>query len=157
MVNPIHPASVLLADDSPQARRMATAYLADLGYAVTAVADGPAALAALAATPHTLALVDAALPGFPAAVLGGLELLRRIRARPDSPPLPVLLLLGALAQVDEAALATADGVLRKPLSSAGLERWLPRLASAPPTAPPAELDPGDMLRLAVREAARHPL
>jgi len=150
-------ASVLLADDNPHARRMGTQYLADLGYAVEAVSDGPAALAALVAMsrqPPRLILTDAALPGL-GVVLGGMELVRQVRAHPEWGTIPVLVMVGALSRVAEAELAGADGVLRKPLSSAGLERWLPRTAAvgAAPT-PPPELSPAEMLVLAVREAAQ---
>ncbi len=148
------PASVLLADDNPHARRMGAQYLADLGYAVEAVGDGPAALAALAAAPlPRLILADAALPGL-GVPLGGLELLRQLRTHPAWRAIPVLLLVGALAPVADAALAAADGVLRKPLSSAGLERWLPRLPGGPAPPDPPQLSPSDLLLLAVREAAQ---
>jgi len=141
-------AHVLLADASPQSRRMGTAYLEDLGWQVQAVADGPAALAALPQSP-ALVLTDAALPGMGDAAWGGVELCRRVRAA--APATPVLILLGALAQVPESQLAAADGVLRKPLSSAGLETWLAKVI-----ANPAECDADAMLLAAVQAAARDP-
>ena len=147
-------APVLLADDNPHARRMGTQYLADLGYVVEAVSDGEAALAAISRQPPMLILTDAALPGLGVA-LGGMELVRQVRAHPEWGKIPVLVMVGALARVAEAELAGADGVLRKPLSSAGLERWLPRTAAVGATPPPpAELSPAEMLVLAVREAAQ---
>ena len=141
---------VLLADDSIHARRMGEQYLADLGCEVEAVADGAAALAALERRVPDLVLVDAALPG-----LAGIELCRRVKARPASAATPVLILAGALAPADSGALAAADGVLRKPLSSAGLEAWLRRATSpaAAPAAPAAELTPQAMLERAVAAAA----
>ena len=138
-------ATILLADDNPNARRMGTAYLEDLGYAVRTAADGPAAWDELerlytgqdgapAQTP-ALILADAGLPG-----CSGIELCRRVKARPEWRHIPVLILVGALAPVAAGSLAEADGVLRKPLSSAGLQRWLQKT-------------PQELLVLAVREAA----
>lgn len=135
------PLTLLLADASPHARRMAELYLADLGYGVLAAADGPAALQLLddlgrrQAAP-SLILADANLPGLP-----GLELCREIKQRPEWRSIPFLLLLGALAPAaSEEHFAPADGVLRKPLSSAGLQRWL-------------QPSPDEWLERAVYEAA----
>lgn len=154
-------APVLLADDSPHARRMGSEYLAELGYEVVAVADGAAALAAIARRPPQLILADAALPGFDGP-LGGMDLCRTVRAHPEWGPIPVLLMLGALARVEAGELDGADGVLRKPLSSAGLEQWLQRqpgqgvLAAATQVGPlvaKLPLSPAEMLAIAVRAAA----
>jgi CheY-like chemotaxis protein len=143
---------VLLADDSIHARRMGEQYLADLGCSVEAVADGAAALAALERRTPDLVLVDAALPG-----VDGHELCRRVKARPESAATPVLLLVGALAPAQ--GETPADGVLRKPLSSAGLEAWLRRAAPAAAAASrgePARLSPEAMLERAVAAAASAP-
>lgn len=139
------PPTILLADDSPHARRMGAVYLEDLGCAPVTVADGEAALAALEAGSEQghaprLVLADARLPG-----LSGAELCRRIKARPEWRHIPCLLLVGALAQPSPEDLAAADGVLRKPLSSAGLQAWLD--AALRPASP------AEMLRQAVEEAA----
>ena len=157
------PATILLADDSPHARRMGIEYLTGLGFAVEAVGDGAAARASLAVRRPALVIVDAALPGAEGESLGGMTLCREIKQYPGLPALPVVVLLGALARVPPEALAAADAVLRKPLSSAGLERslarWLGKLPPAPApvaaaTADPGELSPEQMLEQAVREAAR---
>lgn len=155
------PATILLADDSPHARRMGIEYLTGLGFAVEAVGDGAAARASLAARRPALVIVDAALPGAEGESLGGMTLCREIKQYPGLPALPVVVLLGALARVPPEALAAADAVLRKPLSSAGLERslarWLGKLPPAPvaaATADPGELSLEQMLEQAVREAAR---
>ena len=129
--------TILLADDSPHARRMGTQYLNDLGYTVATAQDGPEALARLEElsrrqTPPVLILADAALPGCP-----GVELARQVKQRAEWRHIPVLILLGALAPA--AGLESADGALRKPLSSAGLQRWL-------------QHSPQEMLRLAVLDA-----
>lgn len=158
------PATILLADDSPHARRMGTEYLTGLGFAVEAVGDAAAARAALAARPPALVIVDAALPGAEGESLGGMALCREIKQHPGRRALPVVVLLGALARVAPEALQAADAVLRKPLSSAGLERslarWLgsrPAPSEATAVAPSAGesglLTPEEMLERAVREAA----
>jgi CheY-like chemotaxis protein len=144
---------VLLADDSVHARRMGEQYLADLGCSVEAVADGASALAALERRTPDLVLVDAALPG-----LSGIEFCRRVKAGAASAATPVLILTGALSPPTPDALAAADGVLRKPLSSAGLEAWLRRApAAAGPVAAEAPgvtaaLTPAAMLERAVQAA-----
>ena len=141
--------TILLADASPHARRMGAAYLAQLGYAMVTASTGPEALALLASLrpPPVLVLADAGLPPW-----SGIELCRRIKAQPVGRDLPVLILLGALAVVPEAELAAADGVLRKPLSSAGLQAWLERA----PRPPSAVLTPREMLVRAVHAATFGP-
>lgn len=142
--------TILLADDNPHTLRMGTEYLSGLGRAVITATDGPAAMSAIRNHRPELILVDAALPGF-ATPLGGMELCRQVKSDPVLQSIPVLVLLGALAQTDPAALALANGVLRKPLSSAGLETWLQRTASVQGE---RELTPDEMLVLAVQEAAQ---
>ncbi|MGH9414538.1 MAG: response regulator [Terriglobales bacterium] len=141
---------ILLADDSPHTLRMGREYLSGLGYEVATATDGATALAAIAEQRLELILVDAALPGF-AAELGGMELCRQVKADPRLQAVPVLVLVGALARLAPEELALADGVLRKPLSSAGLEAWL-RPAAVPQ--PGGELPVDEMLTLAVQEAAQ---
>lgn len=146
---PLH-GTILLADDNPHTLRMGTEYLSGLGYLVITAPDGPTALAALQQNRPALILVDAALPGF-ASPLGGMELCRQVKSDPALQSIPILVLLGALAQLDPAALALADGVLRKPLSSAGLEAWLQHTAAVHRE---RELTADEMLMLAVQEAAQ---
>lgn len=145
------PRPLVLADDHPHARRMGAAYLADLGYAVELAEDGATALEAIARVRPAMVLADAALPGLsPEALVGA------VRAHPEWGSPRVLLLVGALARLEPAQAAVADGVLRKPLSSAGLQPWLEKLAAAPAATPAesaAPLTPELMLERAVREAA----
>lgn len=148
--------TILLADDSPHARRMGSQYLSDMGYAVVTAADGEAALAALGQLAPELILVDAALPGMPDAgsegELGGMALCQRVKAEPAWRTIPVLVLVGALSQPTPGELAGADGVLRKPLSSAGLESWLSRGRRREAGAG-EQLSREAMLERAVQEAA----
>ncbi|MGH9480131.1 MAG: response regulator, partial [Terriglobales bacterium] len=125
------------------------AYLADLGYEVELAEDGPSALDAIARLHPALILADAALPG-----LEPEALVEAVRQHPEWGSPRVLLLVGALTRLRPEQAAAADGVLRKPLSSAGLQPWLEKLAAGRATdasaAPP--LAPEQMLERALREA-----
>lgn len=131
---------IVLADASPQARRMGAIYLEDLGYDVVAVEDAAAVLRVLAGSLPRAILAASSLPD----MTGG-ELSQLVKARPEWRAIPFLLLLGALAPPEPSAaeMGLADAALRKPLSSAGLQQFLQ------PT-------PAEMLRLAVAAAARRP-
>ncbi len=111
-----------LVDDSPAVRELLLAELSGLGFSVTALADGSAALERLGASQEPapdLLLTDLRMPG-----LDGLALLRLARAR--WPDLPVLLLTSApevLADQDHGFSAVLD----KPVSLAELRLTLARL------------------------------
>ena len=82
-------ASVLVVEDDPDLRTMVERTLRRLGHAVTAVADGPAALAALdSGSAFDLLFTDVKLPGG----MNGVEVARAARQR--RPGLPVLLTSG---------------------------------------------------------------
>lgn len=117
---------------------MGSLYLEDLGYEVAAVESAAAVLAALPDARPRAILAAAALPD-----MSGAELSRRVKAQPRWREIPFLLLLGALTPAEPGPEITgqADGVLRKPLSSAGLQQFL-------------QPSPAEMLRLAVTSAAR---
>ncbi|MCZ2155785.1 MAG: sigma-54 dependent transcriptional regulator, partial [Bryobacterales bacterium] len=84
--------------------------LEELGYAVTAVADGAAALTELERNPPALVLSDLKMPG-----MSGLELLKRIQA--DHPEIPVLILtaFGSIQSAVEAMRLGAYDYLTKPI------------------------------------------
>jgi DNA-binding response OmpR family regulator len=71
---------VLVVDDEPTVRDVVRRYLEREGYQVALAADGPEALAAVAARPPDLVVLDIMLPG-----LDGLEVTRRIRAASACP------------------------------------------------------------------------
>ena len=77
--------TVLVVDDDPATCHLIQKLLTPLGYAVTTVGDGDAALAAGAETRPRLAIVDVFLPG-----LDGLSVMRGLRQ--DDPQLPVILM-----------------------------------------------------------------
>jgi two-component system, OmpR family, response regulator MprA len=105
-------ATVLVVDDDAPIRRMLERTLAAEGYAVTAVADGGGALAAVERSVPDLAVLDVAMPG-----LDGLSVCRRLRAKGLT--LPILLLTARDAIDDRVAGLDAGGddYLVKPFAS----------------------------------------
>jgi len=103
---------ILLADDSPHARRMGETILREEGYQVTVVGDGNAALAQLAQADPDLLIADAFLPQ-----VDGLALCRAAKARLAH--LRVILTAGLLKPFDEATAraAGADATLWKPFEA----------------------------------------
>lgn len=75
---------VLLVDDDAELVGMLKEYLEQEGFEVAAAHDGEAGLAAASAAPFDIVVLDVMMPR-----LGGVDTLRRIRARGD---LPVLML-----------------------------------------------------------------
>ena len=109
------PARILVADDNADMREYLGRLLA--GYAVTAVADGSAALAAARARPPDLVLTDAMMPG-----MDGFALVAALRAEPRLAGVPVIMVsarAGAESAVDGLA-AGADDYLVKPFTAAEL-------------------------------------
>jgi len=109
-------AAVLVDDDDPTIRMLLTDAFADRGgWNVTAVADGPAALAALATLCPALIVLDVGLPG-----LDGIAIYRLLRLREGMGAVPVLF-------VTAANRARADGLegpfrwLSKPFRLADLD------------------------------------
>jgi PAS domain S-box-containing protein len=105
---------VLLADDNADLRDYILRLLAGHGYAVEAVADGEAALAALRARRPDILVTDVMMPR-----LDGFGLLTAIRADPALRDLPVVM-LSARAGDDskvEGLDAGADDYLVKPFSA----------------------------------------
>jgi PAS domain S-box-containing protein len=109
-------ALVLLADDNTDMREY-LARLLSAHYRVEAVADGEAALKAVARRMPSLVLTDVMMPR-----MDGMELLSRLRADPRTAAVPVILLsarAGEEAKV-EGLDAGADDYLVKPFSAGEL-------------------------------------
>jgi len=118
---------VLLAEDNTSVREFLTEALHALGYGVTAVADGQAALDTARTHSFAAALLDINLP-----LLDGIALTRTLRAEQ-----PALRLIGCSAEAaaETRAAALAAGMhefLAKPVSLANLARALDPAASANP-------------------------
>jgi len=107
---------ILIAEDDPLLADALRCTLRKSGYAVDWIEDGRKADAALCAAEFDLLILDISLPG-----LGGLDILKRLRARNSR--LPVLLLT-ALDSVNDRVRgldAGADDYLGKPFQLAELE------------------------------------
>ena len=104
---------VLIADDDEDILALVTATIERSGHEVMAVADGAAALSAMAERRPDLAVLDIAMPE-----LDGLEVLRRLRADDEMRDLPVILLTAQAQAADvERGFATgASAYVRKPFS-----------------------------------------
>lgn len=102
---------ILVTEDDAANRQLLRILLERAGYAVVEAIDGHAALACVAALPPDLVLLDVQLPG-----LDGFEVTRRLRARPDTALIPVILVTGLGATSDRIAGldAGASDFLTKP-------------------------------------------
>ncbi|PYQ58583.1 MAG: hypothetical protein DMF53_20155 [Acidobacteria bacterium] len=126
---------VLVVDDDPVSRLVATAQIQELGYAADSAGGGSAALALLAREPYDAVLLDCEMPE-----LDGYETCRRLR-RQGGRRIPVIALTAhtAAAERERCLAAGMDDHLGKPVRSgdlaAMLERWLADGAGLPP--PPA--------------------
>jgi two-component system, OmpR family, response regulator MprA len=100
---------VLLVDDDAPIRRMLERTLTAEGYAITAVADGGAALAQVERSLPDVIVLDVAMPG-----LDGLAVTRRLRAKGLAVPILLLTARDALQQRVEGLDAGADDYLVKP-------------------------------------------
>ena len=111
------PVRVLVADDNADMRAYVVRVLQAQGWAVTAVADGQEALEAVHRDPPDLLLTDVMMPR-----LDGFELLRALRAAPETRGLPVVVLsarAGAEAGVEGLDLG-ADDYVAKPFVAGDL-------------------------------------
>ncbi|MCD2189344.1 response regulator [Actinomycetospora soli] len=104
---------VLVVDDDEAVRTVASWQLESDGFAVDQAGDGAAALAAIDGTPPDLVVLDLTMPG-----VGGLDVLRRVRAKPATEALPVIVLSGRSGETDRIVGLDlgADDYLVKPFS-----------------------------------------
>jgi CheY-like chemotaxis protein/anti-sigma regulatory factor (Ser/Thr protein kinase) len=106
---------LLLAEDDPVAREVATRLLESAGHRVTAVADGQAAIAAARSQNHALVLMDLEMPG-----LDGLEALRLLRTAGCVTPVLALTAHAAPGLRENLLAAGMCGYLPKPFRPAEL-------------------------------------
>ncbi len=108
---------VLVVDDSPQNRLVATGHLEAAGYQVLDASSGEAALEILAIEKVDLVVLDVLMPG-----IGGFEACRRMRATPAIADIPILFLtaLGDREATGPALEAGGDDLLPKPFHRAEL-------------------------------------
>lgn len=116
---------VLLAEDEANLGQIVETFLTGRGYSVHRVADGRAALGALAREAFDVAVLDVLMPE-----VDGLEVLRRSRERID-PPAVVIVTGNASVETAVAALALgAYDTLSKPYRMAQLDALVRRAAEA---------------------------
>ncbi len=115
--------SILLVDDEPQQLTLREMLLSRAGYSISTASTVPDALAALAANPPGILLMDLRLP----LVENGLGLIRAANAMPQAPA--IVLLSGWPADIfgtpEEAMVAQ---ILTKPVRTTVLMEILDRLA-----------------------------
>lgn len=104
-------ASVLIAEDEPQARESLRALLEDEGYSVLCAPDGVEASRILSQSAVEAALVDIRMP-----LKDGLTLLRELKESPAPPAVLIMTAYGTSAAAIEAMALGAFDYLTKPLN-----------------------------------------
>ena len=116
---------VLIADDDELVRLLARAVVERAGMEAIDAADGSEAMTIVSGSEALdLVLLDIDMP-----VIGGLDVLRAIRANPARARTPVLILTGAEGEDLQSALALgATGVFPKPIAAEKLMSRIRELA-----------------------------
>lgn len=123
---------ILIVDDNPLNLKLARIVLETEGYVVKTAVDAEEALRILAKQVPELILMDIQLPG-----MDGLELVRRLKAAPETARVVILAVTAYAMKGDEekAIAAGCDGYIRKPFDTVTLpdvvSRYLPRAGAAP--------------------------
>jgi len=81
------PGTILAVDDSRESLALVVGVLTTAGYQVRSADSGELALAAVAASPPDLILLDVRMPG-----MDGLEVCRRLKAREETRQIPIILI-----------------------------------------------------------------
>ncbi|WP_353861298.1 response regulator transcription factor [Azospirillum formosense] len=116
------PLRVLVVDDEPPIRRFLRTTLSTQGYDIAEAEDGAGALEAVRRRPPDLLVLDLGLPG-----IGGLEVIRRLRADGVATPIIVLSSRADEAGKVEALDLGADDYVTKPF---GMDELLARIRAA---------------------------
>lgn len=112
-MTPSEHAQVLVVDDDPLTRMMATEALREGGFATLEAADGYQALSAFDSTLPDLVLLDVMMPG-----LSGFDVCQQLRARPSGALVPIIMLTGLddSESVQRAFDAGATDFISKPIN-----------------------------------------
>jgi DNA-binding NtrC family response regulator len=115
-------AAILIVDDDAAMRDALAEAVRDLGHDARLAPSGDAALAIVERETVNAVLLDLRMPG-----MGGLEVLRRIRARPHAPAVTVLTAHATATNTIEAMRLGAFDHLTKPIGRQDLARVLERM------------------------------
>ncbi len=126
------PARILVAEDEPHIVECLAFLLNREGYEMNSVNDGLAALESLKQAPPDLLILDVMLPE-----MNGFDVLRRVRERPETRELPVLVLTAKGQDADRARILAlgANEFITKPFSNSELIRCIRRMIDAEAGAP----------------------
>jgi CheY-like chemotaxis protein len=104
---------LLVIDDDPIQREFAPVFLAGPRVVIDTAADGAEGMRMLASNKYDLVITDMEMP-----VMGGLEVIRRIRADPALANLPIIVVtsLEDMASIDRAYEAGATSFVTKPVN-----------------------------------------
>ncbi|MFL5266924.1 MAG: sigma-54-dependent transcriptional regulator [Stellaceae bacterium] len=116
--------TVLIVDDDPAIREALSEAMTDLGHRPASAAEGTTALSWLEQHSADLVLLDLRMPG-----LDGMEVLRRIRAKPAPPPVVILTAVPTSSNTIEAIRLGAADHLAKPIGRKDLSALLNRVLS----------------------------
>ena len=109
------PRTILVVDANPLSRQLVRGLLMHAGHRVTCIADGLSALAQARLLKPDAIVADMTLPG-----LSGIELVRWLKARPETAAIPVLA-LSAFVGLEQGRVflrAGCAGFMPKPIISA---------------------------------------
>jgi DNA-binding response OmpR family regulator len=127
---------ILAVDDEANVVRLLRIRLGALGYEVVTAPDGEAALRRIAEEKPDLVLLDVMMPK-----MDGFEVLRRLKADPETEKIPVIMLT-ARGQFADLAHGYGEGAhwyFHKPFDMEELERFVGRIIGPPvPQEPPDE-------------------
>jgi CheY-like chemotaxis protein len=110
------PWRILLVDDDRDGREMCAEFLGSVGFETLHAENGARALEVAAARRPDLILMDLEMP-----VMGGLEAIARLRARPETSAIPVVAMTGSVFELARARDAGCAACLAKPCSPTDLE------------------------------------
>jgi CheY-like chemotaxis protein len=130
---------VLLADDSPQALRLAEQILKSQGLEVVSVTDGAIAMRRLSDVKPDVLITDVYLP-----TKNGFDLARFMRTEPEFRDIPIIFAAAPIDEFNEtdARNAGADHIIRKPFEASALlgavEKLIAQRNASKSKAQPAE-------------------
>jgi len=118
---------ILAVDDEPNIRRLVEVNLQRAGYHVTTAADGVEALERIQREPPDMVVLDWMMPR-----LDGLEVLKRLKADPETAEIPIVMLTAKAQDADifRGWQSGADCYLIKPFNPMELQSFVRRIFEA---------------------------